>query len=132
MGAAFGDAPVGNGHNAVGRADGAEPVGNDGMAEGVVSSLQGKGYNKDGGHVVPVFGVDATENAKTLIAEGAMTGTVKQDAEGMALAICETVQAISAGKTVGDALASVQDVRFSIASDCASKLYVAYAPYTGE
>ena len=44
---------------------------NDGMAEGVVSSLQGKGYNKDGGHVVPVFGVDATENAKTLIAEGA-------------------------------------------------------------
>ena len=105
---------------------------NDGMAEGVVSSLQGKGYNKDGGHVVPVFGVDATENAKTLIAEGAMTGTVKQDAEGMALAICETVQAISAGKTVGDALASVQDVRFSIASDCASKLYVAYAPYTGE
>lgn len=105
---------------------------NDGMAEGVVSSLQSKGYNKAGGHVVPVFGVDATENAKTLIAEGAMTGTVKQDAEGMALAICETVQAISAGKTVGDALASVQDVRFSIASDCASKLYVAYAPYTGE
>ena len=105
---------------------------NDGMAEGVVSSLQSKGYNKAGGHVVPVFGADATENAKTLIAEGAMTGTVKQDAEGMALAICETVQAISAGKTVGDALASVQDVRFSIASDCASKLYVAYAPYTGE
>ena len=105
---------------------------NDGMAEGVVSSLQGKGYNKDGGHVVPVFGVDATENAKTLIAEGAMTGTVKQDAEGMAQAICETVKGIASGKTVGDALAAVKDDRFSIASDCASKLYVAYAPYTGE
>ena len=105
---------------------------NDGMAEGVVSSLQSKGYNKAGGHVVPVFGVDATENAKTLIAEGAMTGTVKQDAEGMAQAICETVKGIASGKTVGDALAAVKDDRFSIASDCASKLYVAYAPYTGE
>ena len=107
---------------------------NDGMAEGAIAALQAAGYNTgaEGATVIPVFGVDATENAKTLIAEGAMTGTVKQDAEGMALAICETVQAISAGKTVGDALASVQDVRFSIASDCASKLYVAYAPYTGE
>ena len=101
---------------------------NDGMAEGVVSSLQSKGYNKAGGHVVPVFGVDATENAKTLIAEGAMTGTVKQDAEGMAQAICETVKGIASGKTVGDALAAVKDDRFSIASDCSSKLYVAYAP----
>ena len=105
---------------------------NDGMAEGVVSSLQSKGYNKAGGHVVPVFGVDATENAKTLIAEGAMTGTVKQDAEGMAQAICETVKGIASGETVGDALAAVKDDRFSIASDCSSKLYVAYAPYTGE
>ena len=44
---------------------------NDGMAEGVVTSLQSKGYNKDGGHMIPVFGVDATDNAKVLISEGA-------------------------------------------------------------
>ena len=105
---------------------------NDGMAEGVVASLQQAGYNKDGAHVVPVFGVDATDAAKALIAEGAMIGTVKQDNVGMAAAICETVKAIAAGKTPADALASINDDRFSIAGDCASKMYVAYAPYMGE
>ncbi len=105
---------------------------NDGMAEGVVAALQDKGYNKDGGHVVPVFGVDATENAKALIADGAMTGTVKQDAEGMAAAIAQSVQGISQGKAPADALAALNDSRFSISSDCGSKLFVAYAPYTGE
>ena len=105
---------------------------NDGMAEGVVASLQQAGYNKDGAHVVPVFGVDATDAAKALIAEGAMIGTVKQDNVGMAEAICATVKAISEGKTPADALASLNDDRFTIAGDCASKLYVAYAPYMGE
>ncbi len=105
---------------------------NDGMAEGVVASLQANGYNKDGGHTVPVFGVDATDNAKALIAEGAMTGTVKQDADGMAAAIAQTVSGISAGKAPTEALAALTDDRFSIASDCNAKLYVAYAPYTGE
>ena len=103
---------------------------NDGMAEGVVASLQDKGYNKEGGHVVPVFGVDATDNAVALIGDGAMIGTVKQDAEGMAAAICQTVQALAAGTAPVDALAGLSDERFSVASDCAGKLYVAYAPYT--
>lgn len=105
---------------------------NDGMAEGVIASLQGKGYNKSGGHIVPVFGVDATENAKALISEGAMTGTVKQDAEGMAAAIAQTVKLVSEGKAPVEALGSLKDSRFSIASDCTSKLFVAYAPYTGK
>ena len=104
---------------------------NDGMAEGVVASLQAAGYNIDNGHVVPVFGVDATDNAKQLIADGAMTGTVKQDAEGMAAAICQSVQAIAGGKAPVDALAGLSDERFTIAPDCSTKLYVAYAPYTG-
>lgn len=105
---------------------------NDGMAEGVIAVLQGAGYNTGDGHTIPVFGVDATDNAKALIAEGAMTGTVKQDAEGMAAAIAQTVSAVSGGATPVDALAGMSDDRFSIASDCAAKLYVAYAPYTGE
>ena len=105
---------------------------NDGMAEGVVASLQQAGYNKAGAHVVPVFGVDATDAAKALIAEGSMIGTVKQDNVGMAEAICATVKAIAEGKTPADALASLNDARFTIAPECASKLYVAYAPYTGE
>ena len=105
---------------------------NDGMAEGAVASLQQAGYNVAGAHVVPVFGVDATDAAKALIADGAMIGTVKQDNVGMAAAICETVKAIAAGKTPVDALASLNDERFTIAGDCASKLYVAYAPFMGE
>ena len=105
---------------------------NDGMAEGVVASLQEKGYNKEGAHVVPVFGVDATDNAKALIADGAMIGTIKQDAEGMAAAIAQTVKAIAAGTTPVEALAGLSDERFSIAEDSTSKLFVAYAPYTGE
>ena len=105
---------------------------NDGMAEGAVESLKQAGYNQAGKHVVPVFGVDATDAAKALIAEGSMTGTVKQDANGMAVAICETIKAIDSGKTPADALASLTDPRLTVAGDCASKLYVAYAPYTGE
>ena len=105
---------------------------NDGMAEGVVASLQQAGYNKSGAHVIPVFGVDATDAAKALIKEGAMIGTVKQDNVGMAAAICETVKAIAGGKTTTDALAALKDDRFSIAPDCKTKLYVAYAPYMGE
>ena len=105
---------------------------NDGMAEGVVASLQKAGYNIDDGHVVPVFGVDATDNAKALIADGAMTGTVKQDNVGMAQAIALTVQAVLDGAAPVDALAALNDERFTIAPDCAAKLFVAYAPYTGE
>lgn len=105
---------------------------NDGMAEGVIATLQEKGYNKEGAHVVPVFGVDATDNAKALIAEGAMSGTVKQDAEGMAAAIAQTVKAVVGGTGPKEALAALKDSRFSLAPECAAKLYVAYAPYTGE
>ena len=104
---------------------------NDGMAEGVIASLQEKGYNVPGAHAIPVFGVDATDNAKALIADGAMTGTVKQDAEGMAAAIAQTVKAIAGGTEPAKALAGLTDERFTVASDCGSKLFVAYAPYTG-
>ena len=105
---------------------------NDGMAEGVIASLQEKGYNKEGAHVVPVFGVDATDNAKTLIAEGAMAGTIQQDAQGMAAATAATAKAMLDGATAADALAGLTDTRFSIDPACASKLYIAFAPYTGE
>ena len=104
---------------------------NDGMAEGVIASLQEKGYNVAGAHVVPVFGVDATDNAKALIADGAMTGTVKQDADGMAAAISLTAAAVAEGKAPAEALGGLSDARFTLAGDCASKLFVAYAPYTG-
>lgn len=60
---------------------------NDEMALGAISSLQQAGYNKEGGKYIPVFGIDATDAARTKISEGTMVGTIKQDAEGMAQAI---------------------------------------------
>lgn len=57
---------------------------NDEMAIGSIAALQNAGYNKDGGTVIPVFGVDATDAAKEAISAGSMIGTIKQDAEGMA------------------------------------------------
>ena len=49
----------------------------------------------------------------------------------MAAAISQTVSAIAGGKTPVEALSSLSDKRFSLASDCNAKLFVAYAPYTG-
>lgn len=60
---------------------------NDEMALGAIAALQEAGYNKKGAKVIPVFGVDATAAAVSKINEGAMSGTIKQDAEGMAKAI---------------------------------------------
>ena len=57
---------------------------NDEMALGAIAALNEAGYNKEGGKTIPVFGVDATDAARAKIDSGAMTGTVKQDAAGMA------------------------------------------------
>ena len=60
---------------------------NDEMALGAISVLQDAGYNKDGGTIIPVFGVDATAEAQAAISAGSMAGTVRQDAEAMAKAV---------------------------------------------
>jgi methyl-galactoside transport system substrate-binding protein len=61
---------------------------NDDMALGAVNSLKEHGYNGGADQVtIPVFGVDAMDFAVALINEGSMTGTVKQDAVGMADAV---------------------------------------------
>ena len=107
---------------------------NDNMAEGCISALEVAGYNTgaEGAKVIPVFGVDATDSAKELIGAGKMTGTVKQDAEGMAAAIAAAVEAVGAGSTMADALAAIVDSAemYSLAEGIANKLFVAYAPYT--
>ena len=110
---------------------------NDGMAEGAVKALNAAGYNLGDGKstTIPVYGVDATDSAKQLIADGKMTGTVKQDAEGMANAIYGTISALSEGKTMVDSVAAsvaADAEKFSVAEGIANKLYVAYAPYTAE
>ena len=75
---------------------------NDGMAEGAVSGLQTAGYNTGSGKTIPVFGVDATDSAKLLIDEGKMTGTIKQDAVGMASTICTLVESVKTGAGLMD------------------------------
>ena len=101
---------------------------NDGMAEGAISALNAQGYNLGGDSVtIPVFGVDATDAAKQLIADGKMTGTIKQDAEGMANGIAYLAKNIQAGKEL---MADTDS--FNISPNVSNKIFIPYAPYTGE
>lgn len=101
---------------------------NDGMAEGAISALNDKGYNLgDGGKTIPVFGVDATDAAKQLIGDGKMTGTIKQDAEGMASCIADLTENVAEGKSVMDDTAS-----YNISDKVSNKIYIPYSAYTGE
>ena len=69
------------------------------MALGAIQSLQGHGYNNgEGTTTIPVFGVDAIQAAKDAIDAGNMTGTVKQDGEGMAKVVCLTASNLIAGE----------------------------------
>ena len=99
---------------------------NDGMAEGAVSALQGAGYNTGDGKTIPVFGVDATDSAKQLINEGKMTGTIKQDAEGMASTILNLVSSVQGGGELMDNTSS-----FNV-DEGVAKIRAPYATYTGE
>lgn len=102
---------------------------NDGMAEGAISALNDKGYNlgTEDCTTIPVFGVDATDAAKQLIADGKMTGTIKQDAEGMANGIVHLVGNVGAGKEL---MAETED--FNISEKVSNKIFIPYAAYTGE
>ena len=101
---------------------------NDGMAEGAISALQAAGYNtgEEGSKTIPVYGVDAMDSAVQKIENGQMTGTVKQDAEGMASTIMTLVNNINTGAALMD---NTSD--FVVDSDCA-KIRVPYAMVTSE
>ena len=101
---------------------------NDGMAEGAISALSAAGYNtgKEGATYIPVFGVDATSAAKELIKDRKMTGTIKQDADGMAKAILKCAQNALGEK---DLLDGMSDYNIDAEVD---KVRIAYAVYLGE
>lgn len=71
---------------------------NDEMALGAISALNEAGYNKEGGKVIPVFGIDATDAATAKIDAGYMAGTIKQDGAGMAEAIFSIINNYTEGK----------------------------------
>lgn len=100
---------------------------NDGMAEGAIAALQAAGYNTgdEGSTTIPVYGVDAMDSAVQKIENGQMTGTVKQDAEGMASTIMTLVENINSGAALMDNTDS-----YNVDADCA-KIRVPYAMITG-
>lgn len=77
---------------------------NDEMALGAIASLQAAGYNNGSGKTIPVFGVDATDAAKSKIEQGVMTGTIKQDAEGMAEALVDVFENYLQNKNTFDGI----------------------------
>ena len=98
---------------------------NDDMALGAISALQNAGYNKEGGKYIPVFGVDATDAAKEKIADGSMTGTIKQDAEGMANAVVVISQNLATG---ADKFTSIDEANVV----GTWRVNIPYSAYTGE
>lgn len=100
---------------------------NDEMAIGAITALQNAGYNAEGGEgtVIPVFGVDATDAAKAAIAAGTMTGTIKQDAEGMA----EAIEVISANYMSGAETFDGIDEANVVGT---WRVNIPYGTYTGE
>ncbi len=99
---------------------------NDGMAEGAITALNTAGYNKPGGKTIPVFGVDATEAAVSLIEGGRMTGTIKQDAQGMAKAISHIVNNV---KNSEDMMAETENMNVD---ENVAKIRIPYGILTGE
>jgi methyl-galactoside transport system substrate-binding protein len=71
---------------------------NDDAALGAIEAMNEQGFNTGrGARFIPVFGVDATDVAVEAIRAGRMTGTVLQDAEGMAVAVVELTGNIARG-----------------------------------
>ena len=98
---------------------------NGNMALGALSALQGAGYNKEGGKTIPIFGVDDTDAAKSAIASKTMTGTIRQDGEGMANAIALIV------KNFQNSENAFKDIpKENIVGDW--RVNIPYSAYTGE
>ena len=102
---------------------------NDNMAEGCITALQAAGYNNgEGTTTIPVFGVDATDSAQQLIANGTMTGTIKQDAEGMAECIALLATNVMNGE---DLLSNTDSYTKDTANSLDNKIFIPYQEYTG-
>ena len=98
---------------------------NDSMASGAISALQAAGYNDGGDKFIPVFGVDATDEAKQLISDGAMSGTVQQDAQGMA----EAIHALSKNALLGKDFLEGTEYEYD---DSGIAIRIPYQKYNGE
>lgn len=98
---------------------------NDDMALGAISALQAAGYNTGSGKVIPIFGVDATDAGKSAIKSGAMTGTIRQDGDGMASTIFTVMNNLRDGKGTFEGVDSANVVG-------TWRVNIPYYEYTGE
>ena len=98
---------------------------NDEMALGAIAALQEQGYNKSGGKTIPTFGIDATEAAVEKIRDGAMTGTIKQDSEGMANTIVRIAENMLSSKQPLDTID-----KDNVVGNW--RVNIPYSAYTGE
>jgi len=84
---------------------------NDDAALGAIEAMNEQGFNRgDATRYIPVFGVDAITTAVEAIRGGRMTGTVLQDAVGMAKAIVYLTENVRAGRALLDGV----DDRFNM------------------
>ena len=97
---------------------------NDDMALGAIAALQAAGYNNGTGKTIPVFGVDATDAAKEKIADGSMTGTIKQDAAGMAEAVATIARNLMEGKATFEGIDTAN-------LEGSWRVNIPYSSYTG-
>lgn len=98
---------------------------NDAMALGALAALQEAGYNNGTGRTIPIFGVDATQEAQKAIAQGTMTGTIRQDALGMGQAVAAIARNLMEGKGTFEGL----DQENVVSSQ---RMNIPYSYYTGE
>jgi methyl-galactoside transport system substrate-binding protein len=75
---------------------------NDDQALGAIEAMNEQGFNtgRAGAGYIPVFGVDATPVAREAIKAGKLTGTVLQDADGMAKTILALAKNVAEGQDV--------------------------------
>ena len=74
---------------------------NDDMALGAIEALKAEGYNAgDPAKYIPVVGVDATAPALEAMKDGALWGTVLNDAKNQGVAAVRVAMAVAQGKPV--------------------------------
>lgn len=98
---------------------------NDEMALGAIAALNEAGYNKKGGKTIPVFGIDATDAARSKIDDGTMAGTVKQDAKGMADAMVKIANNMLGGKESFEGISDDMTIG-------KKRVNIPYSEYTGK
>ncbi|MDR0377697.1 MAG: galactose ABC transporter substrate-binding protein [Spirochaetaceae bacterium] len=84
---------------------------NDDMALGVIESLRKAGFFS-GGKYLPVIGVDATAPALQALAEGALLGTVLNDAQNQGKATFDIAYALAAGANPSDTGWTITDGKY--------------------